>query len=262
MKWLRALLIFSTIGSLTACSTLLNGKRWGEGATLTPGWERIREAAVGAIKSPMVWAPAAAAIVLQVDDMDERVSYWATEHTPVFGSLDNASDASDVLRIAGQVAYGATLLASPSGGASTKLKELGVGLAAIGMTGLTTSVLKDTTGRTRPNDGDDRSFPSGHVSLTAVASVLAARNVDHLQIRGWSRTTLHGALILLPFATSWARVEAGAHYPADVLAGIALGHFVGAFIDGAFLGTDATRGIAVTIEPSWRGVRARLIWSF
>jgi membrane-associated phospholipid phosphatase len=43
---------------------------------------------------------------------------------------------------------------------------------------------------------------------------------------------------LLTAGTAWARVEAKKHFPSDVLAGIAIGHFIGAFMNDAFLGLD------------------------
>ena len=38
----------------SGCTTLPNGKGWGEDATFTPGWERVRTAAAGAAKDPWV----------------------------------------------------------------------------------------------------------------------------------------------------------------------------------------------------------------
>ncbi len=37
-------------------------------AALFPGWRRVRDAAVNAVTDPTTWAPAAGALVLQVDD--------------------------------------------------------------------------------------------------------------------------------------------------------------------------------------------------
>jgi hypothetical protein len=49
------------------------------------------------------------------------------------------------------------------------------------------------------------------------------------------------------YATAWARIEAGAHYPTDVLAGAALGNFVSLFVHDAFLGGDCS--VSVTVTP-------------
>jgi hypothetical protein len=52
---------------LGGCATLPNGREWGEDATVSPGWKKVREAAVDAVKSPRFWGPLAAAAVFQAD---------------------------------------------------------------------------------------------------------------------------------------------------------------------------------------------------
>ena len=42
----------------------------------------------------------------------------------------------------------------------------------------------------------------------------------------------------LTFGTSWARIEAGWHYPADTLFSMALGNFIASFINDAFMGLE------------------------
>ena len=86
-RWFGSFFVAMSI--LTGCSgTLPNDHRWGEDATLSPGWEKVRESAWNALTSPEVWAPAATAIALQVNDYDERLSDWALRHHPVFGNED------------------------------------------------------------------------------------------------------------------------------------------------------------------------------
>ena len=49
----------------------------------------------------------------------------------------------------------------------------------------------------------------------------------------------------------WGRVEAGAHYPSDVLVGFALGHFIGVFVNDARVTTanvEATNGVIHVID--------------
>jgi hypothetical protein len=244
---------------LTGCSgTLPNGHRWGEDATLAPGWRKVGNAAWNALKSPEVWAPAVGALALQINDADEKVSDWAVKHHPVFSDEDDAEDASDNLRSASYIAYGVSFLATPSGPldwgwAKSKAKALGVGLAAYGLTDVTTNYLKDTTNRDRPNDHNDHSFPSAHASQSAVYSILADRNIRAMNIPRWAKITSKVGLTAIPLATGWARVEAEKHYPADVLAGMALGHFFGIFIHDAFMGIDQ-EVISLTLETgpeSW-----------
>jgi hypothetical protein len=62
--------------------------------------------------------------------------------------------------------------------------------------------------------------------------------------------------------TGWARVEANKHNPSDVLVGYALGHFLSAFINDAFLGLDHEKAPLLNIEQSDKGISISLNWSF
>ena len=48
---------------------------------------------------------------------------------------------------------------------------------------------------------------------------------------------------------AWARVESGAHYPSDVLAGAALGNFTTLFIQEAFDFDDSAFSLVVSPGP-------------
>jgi len=264
-RWFCFVLTLMSI--LAGCSgTLPNGNRWGEDVTMSPGWKKVRDSAWNALKSPEVWAPAASALALQVNDYDEQVSDWALKHHPVFSNEEDASDASDNLRSATYVAYGVSFLAAPSGPidgdwALAKTKAFGVGFAAYGLTSATTGILKDSTNRERPNSQNDRSFPSAHASQSAVYAILADRNVRTMNIPRWAKITSKVGLTALPLATGWARVEAAKHYPADVLAGMSLGHFFGIFINDAFMGIDQ-EVFQLTIQPSREGLYAEIAARF
>lgn len=227
--------------SLTACGTLPEGKRWGADATLLPGWERVQTSAINAAKDPWTWGPLLGAAAFQIDDFDERTSDWAREHTPVFGSQSSAEQWSDDLRSASSFAHYATILATPSGDEPgpwvvAKIKGTLVGAAAVSATGQITNRLKDATDRQRPNGQDGESFPSGHTSASAVHTRLAARNLQSIAMSDTTRTSLDIGLHALTFGTSWARIEAGWHYPADTLFSMALGNFIASFINDAFMG--------------------------
>jgi hypothetical protein len=241
--------------SLAACGTLPNGKRWGEDATLLPGWERVQTSAVNAAKDPWTWAPLLGAAAFQIDDFDRRTSDWAREHTPIFGSQNSAREWSDDLRSASSFAHYATIIATPGGEQPgdwivSKVKGTLVGVAAVSATGQITNFLKEQTDRERPNGADGESFPSGHTSASSVHTRLAARNLQSIPMSDTTRTTLNVGLHALTFGTSWARIEAGWHYPADTLFSMALGNFLGSFINDAFMGLqEGNASLAVqTVE--------------
>lgn len=250
------LLIVVCVCALTACGTLPSGRGWGEDATIRPGWERVRTSAVNAARDPWVWVPVVGAAVFQIDHWDRHTSDWARDNTPIFGSETSASDWSDYLLEAAVAADIATILATPSGTDAgewwrNKGKGALVDVAAITSTNLVTGILKPTVGRTRPN-GSKNSFPSGHASSSAVLTRLSSRNLQSIKMSCGVRTTLDVSLYTVTIATSWARVEAGAHFPSDVLFGMALGNFFGSFFNDAFMGLDPSKTLVV-LDPTEGG---------
>jgi membrane-associated phospholipid phosphatase len=240
-----------TMAALSAaCGTLPSGRTWGEDATITPGWTRVREAARSAATDPWVWIPMAAAAALQLGDLDRRASDWAREHTPVFGSSDHARDWSDRLRSTSTGVWLLTLLSTPAGDApgewlTNKLKGAAVEAGAVVATGALTVRLKEATDRERPDDFDRKSFPSGHASASAVHGQLAKYHLDAIPMRPALRRTARIGTDVLMFGTGWARVEAGVHYPSDVLAGYALGTFLASFATTAFLSETPRTSLAL-----------------
>lgn len=225
---------------LAGCGTLEDGRGWGEDALWPVDLGRVARAGRDALLSPATWVPLAGAGVFALGDLDERVSDWASEHLPLFGSQSGAEDAGNYLIGAlGAEALG-TALATPSGAtpgdwALAKLKGGAVEAGAVVATGALTGWLKDGSNRMRPDGSDSESFPSGHTSLAFTFATLANRNLDSLDFLGDFRGPLQISNTVLASGVAWARVEAHKHHPSDVLFGAALGHFLTAFIHDAFL---------------------------
>jgi len=255
-RLLALAILVSFVHLLCGCSTLSNGRGWGQDATIKPGWEAVRESVVRAAKSPYTWAPLAGAALLQVGNWDSELADWASENTPVFGSKQSARDASGVLKDISAAAWLVTSFATPSGDSSgewlaAKTKGIAVGAAASLLTGGITSAVKNWSDRTRPDGSDTDSFPSGHSSSTSAYATLASRNVQSIDMGANYRRTMEIGFGVIAAGTAWARVEGGVHYPSDVLAGMALGHFVAAFINDAFMGLNdsATGSVALALTP-------------
>jgi hypothetical protein len=245
---------------LSACATLPNGRSWGEDATYRPGWERVKQSALHAARDPWVWAPLLGAGLLQIDDWDRAVSDWAREETPVFGSQQSAEDWSDDLKSASTVAFHGSVLATPSGADPSdwllnKARAYLVEGSAIWLTSLTTQELKAATDRERPNGLAEESFPSGHTSASAVHTRLASRNLRSMDLEPGMRRGLDYGLHALTLGTSWARIEAGWHFPSDTLFSIALGYFLAAFFHDAFMGLDADPPVQLSVTPGGAELR-------
>jgi len=250
---------------LCSCGTLPNGRGWGQDATIKPGWVAVRESAVRAARSPYTWAPLAGALLLQIDDWDENISTWAADKTPVFGSRKSAQDASDLFRGLAIAAWATTALATPGGDSSNdwlaaKGKGLTVAAAANLLNGGVTTVLKNWSDRTRPDGSDRKSFPSGHSSFATLSATLAARNLQSIEMGAHYRRAMRIGVGVFAWGTAWARVEANVHYPSDVLFGAALGHFVAAFINDAFMGLDEsdTKAFDLSLAPEFVGIQFQL----
>lgn len=259
--------LFAGILLLAGCGVMANGRGWGQDATLTPGWERIGRAARNAAVAPETWAPAAGALVFQIGHADRKVAEWASSNTPLYGSQHRAEQMSDDLLHTAGALWIVSAVITPGGDEIidwTVNKAWGIGIQA--GTGVllrgTVGFLKNSTDRTRPNGRDKDSFPSAHASNTALYTSLTSKNIETL---GWSDTPVtmtRVGLGALTAATAWARLEADQHYPSDVLAGIALGHFFGAFFTDAFIGVENPRNITVLFEPSKEGIITTVLFGF
>jgi membrane-associated phospholipid phosphatase len=258
----RAGLIAALAVAMGGCGTLPDGRIWGEEATWRPGAARLRYAAATAATDPWVWAPLAGVALFQIDDWDRRVSDWAREHTPVFGSVTDADEWSDDLRSASVLAHWVTMVATPGGTDPqrwilAKARGALVDTAAVASKVGITRAIKTTVERERPNGLESESFPSGHTSSSAVHTRLASRNLRWIGMNATVQQTLDVGLTALTIGTSWARVEAGQHFPSDTLFSIALGNFVGSFVNDAFLGAGPTASLGFQPLPygallAWR----------
>ena len=75
-----------------------------------------------------------------------------------------------------------------------------------------------------------------------------------------ARLVLGAGLRSIGYGAGWARVEAGAHYPSDVLFGAALGNFTARLLNDAFLDNPIDARIGLDLNPE--EPRVWLSWSF
>lgn len=240
-------------------------RAWGTHATLLPFWGRVGRAAATAVRDPQTWAPAVGAVLFSATDWDKEVSDWAQQHHPVFGSQRAALKASDDLRDGAKYGAIVTALFTPNGpdpaaAATGKLKGMGLQLGAYFATESVTTVFKRGVARRRPNGANNRSFPSGHTSAAFAAGTLARRNIAASEYSPTVSRVLDVGFVSLGVGTSWARVEAGVHYPSDVFAGAALGHFIAAVVNDAFIGGQQGRAPRLSLHSRRGMVNVGLEW--
>jgi hypothetical protein len=256
------LILFAVMG----CGTLSNSRGWGQDAVCPVELKRIPYAAYHAFFDFQTLIPAVGALVFAVGHYDKKVSHWATSHHPIFGSENSANQASDYLLYTLEAETFVTALATPSGKdtkdwTNSKAKGVSVELGAELVTAGATSLLKEATDRSRP-DGGGKSFPSGHSSSAFSSATLANRNLNSIEMPEELRIPMQIGNIFLATGVGWARVEAGRHYPSDVLAGAGLGHFLSAFIHDAFMGLPEHKRLGLYVSPTKHGAMIGLSFGF
>jgi hypothetical protein len=230
----------------------------GTEARFWPTGARWRQASVDALRDPVTWGSAAGAVV--VAPWDRKISDWAVENTPVFGSIDHAKQWSDDLRAYSNFAMLGTALAVPGQGHPwrSRIKRLLVEEAGVIAASSVTNLLKHAVTRERPDQSGEDSFPSGHSTRAFAYAGMSTRNLDALDMPGGARISLKVLFEGMAAGTAWARVEGQKHYPSDVLAGAAVGNFTALFIHDAFLGKVEGAPLSVQIDPLDREVRLRI----
>jgi membrane-associated phospholipid phosphatase len=188
------------------------------------------------------------AVVFASTTLDEDISAKAVEKTSVFGDPQGSSND---LRDIASAAYLLSVIAVPSDTIGDKAAGFAVGLSATLSTLAVADGFKRATGRQRPIDDNDQSFPSGHSAYTSVVTRLTQGNLEYIDMPQWQRTALSAGLYGIAAYGGWARVEAGKHYPSDVMAGYALGSFFAAFFQEAFM--SGPRGMRVAFVPADKG---------
>jgi hypothetical protein len=229
-------IILSMVIALSACTH----------QTIT--WERTGEAAQHAAMHPAVWGPLLGAGVFAIGDLDSRTSDYLSDHAPIFGDSESAGNASTDINSLLSLTAGASAFVAPVPPGDDALLHRGEHLAVVvgglALTGSVTDAIKSATNRPRPNNSDDKSFPSGHASQAFASATFASANFH----RAWGDSSgakwADAGLYTAASLTALARVEAQVHYPSDVMAGAALGNFMARFLDELLLTDPDTTSLS------------------
>ena len=224
-----------------------------------PTGARWKRAALNGLRDPTTWGTAAGAALAA--PWDKKISNWAVENTPVFGSIDNAKSASDDLRSLCNLGMLGTALAVPGGDYPwrSRFERLLVEEAGVWTASSLTDLAKQNIARERPDGTDNHGFPSAHSTRAFAYNGMSWRNLDAMNLPVAARVSLKTFLITAAAGTGWARVEGQRHYPSDVLAGAAVGNFVSLFIHDAFLGEKEKVSVGVRADREEQSLDIRIV---
>ena len=219
-----------------------------QGCRTTENWQWDRDWPKAASGAALVGA---AACLADGGKFDRKISHWATDHTPLFSSK-HADHTTDALLLASLGEMGASWVARGVWGEDDWWDAPSVEGTSVFMTWGLTEVIKPVAGRSRPDDSNDRSFFSGHTSVSFAAATATSRNIDSVLsgrsplLRTGLKTVAYGTAGL----AGWGRVEAGKHYPSDVLVGAVVGYWLTALVHDEFLGPPEEIGYSVNVDYS------------
>lgn len=188
--------------------------------------------------------------------VDHRVQDHFQERKP----MEHAANSGDMIG-QGIVPFGVGLVLLGAGELwdDKKMADTGaVTLEALLVTGIATEGLKYVTSRQRPNGDDNKSFPSGHASMTATLAASVSEMYDwdlRIAVPMYTITAFVGA----------SRIQANEHYLSDVVAGITLGTVVGMSFarnqkEKDSIGTSSNLAVLPILDGSYKGLVVQ--WKF
>ncbi len=216
---------------------------------------------INALTSAWVWSPAALALAVGVSPLDGEITDYASKHRPIYGSVERAKNYSDI--IAFYIFPAMTLASAGLHYAYTPNVSpwyFGAFIPPTALTYVTNTLVKDGSGRLRPDGSNNQSFPSAH---TAIASVLSHEVRYNIEPHTTPSNSLPISLTqeALVFTVAWARMEARKHHLSDVLAGYALGKFFSTWMRG-WIFDAPQRGIVYANTNLNDDVEFGLQWSY
>ena len=188
----------------------------------------------------------------------------------IYNYNPNAKDASNVL-VTGAILSPLALLAS---------KEVRSNFVTVGVMGMEVimvaygfiSTTKTIVLRTRPyvynpsvlieekQTLDSRySFFSGHTAGSASMTFFAARVFSDTHPNSKWKPVVWSVAAVVPAVVGWTRVEAGKHFPTDVLTGYVVGAAVGYFIPVFHLKKDNAKA-SWSLQPSMTGLALQVVF--
>ncbi|MDA9189524.1 phosphatase PAP2 family protein [bacterium] len=220
----------------------------------------IGQSAKNAAFSKWVYIPSILALGMAFTSVDKEISSYASEKRPIFKTKERASSYGDF----------AAFYVSPILALSTSIyvnymqsrpfiynfRSLPGTFSSYALN----SVIKDKSGRIRPDDSNSESFPSSH---TAIASSLGEHSQNEMSLFLPSKFQIYSILFIegLIVSTAWSRLESKRHHFSDVLAGYAIGKFFSIFFR-EWLFSDDEQQKLVYLDTDLNTTKLGMLWTF
>jgi hypothetical protein len=257
-----ACLIFLVLCPLYGFAATMGRATGSQDTTSIFGWERIRQAAVNAVVSPMKRVPAADALTFQVGHRDQKDCDWAPSTASGYGSHKNAGRVRDLsLRSSGNTAMTSIRALPITATETTHSAEVDSRIFMRQFDG----GINENASRSRPSGRADLTFFSSPSPGKALDSTPICPNIEYFKLSSPAAPVSQINFVLTPAAGLPARDEAKRNYLSDVLVGAAIGRFFGVFITDAFPAGPLTPTSVITTETANLervGLLLSLHWSF
>ena len=217
------------------------------------------------IRSPWVYGPTLAALGLVLSGVDGKITDYATEQRPIFNNVQDAKQFSDNVAFYYLPVYSAVTTAIYSykntESRSHKFFQYTSFLPSPILSYGLNAVLKDRSGRLRPDGSNNQSFPSAHTTLASSLTQFSRHNMKKLTRNSHVYDAVTIPHELLVVGVAWARLEARKHHLSDVLVGYSIGKFFSNFFHKLIFGNSTDSHISFLLSnPENIGVQAQ--WSF
>lgn len=213
-------------------------------SSLNLSWKKTEQASYNAAVDPLTWAPALGSAVLYTTQYDNDISKYMMEHKPIQCikiSSKDCTDRDDVYRELNSVLTFTTAgLVDDDGNTTKKIKRLVVEESTYILSKSVVLSL-ETVGKTTPDGRHTTALGSHHALEPFAGSAMTRRNVAQMNIPALGKYTIVGASYYFSSYTALTRIQEGGHSLGDQFVNMAVGNFLGLFMDDMFMSGDNTK---------------------
>jgi hypothetical protein len=222
----------------------------------------FKESFLKAATARDVWIPSSTALAFGLSKYDGKISDYASRERPLFSSIQNAKNFSDTLAFIylPLTSVATTIISERSNSIGNRqyFNYFNI-LSAPVLTYFFNNLVKNKSGRLRPDASNRESFPSSH---TAIASAFS----ENISVHSPNVLTHHSKAFNLfnesiVGVVGWARMESKKHHLSDVLVGYSIGKFFTKFFHYCLVTDPKDTHLQININ-SKESFQGNISWHF